>query len=314
MISELTLAVPTFNRRDAIVKNTRHALQGIEGMPIEYLVIDNASNDGTYESLINEFGENEQATFLRNSENIGYFGNFLEILKGCRTRYILISSDEDCFLTENIQYLLSFLKEKNPLMVSSQVVLSGKKGLYRGRNNISKITDREVRSSSNYISGIVFDCLFLRDYFYFLERNAKNQMAFIYPQVILASILFLKGDLYWIDVQLTKKRCQLESDIIDADGGKYSSLESRVRQVRGYDKLLIDISQEFGCSDKVDSLKKQNMDMAFSLFRHALNLESNKNLINSFDESAQNFYFKKIIRKPWTLFFVIKKYIGRKFC
>jgi len=55
---------------------------------------------------------------------------------------------------------------------------------------------------------------------------------------------------------IDKKRFQLESDIIDSDGGKYSSLESRVRQVRGYDKLLFDISQEFGCSDKVDSLKK----------------------------------------------------------
>ena len=175
MTSELTLAVPTFNRRDAIVENTRHALQGIEGMPIEYLVIDNASDDGTYESLINEFGDNAQATFLRNLENTGYFGNFLEILKSCRTRYILISSDEDYFLTENIQYLLSFLKEKSPLMVSSQVVLPGEKGLYRGHDNISKVTDREVRASSNYISGIVFDCLFLRDYLYFIEKNTKNQ-------------------------------------------------------------------------------------------------------------------------------------------
>jgi hypothetical protein len=314
MASELTLAVPTFNRRDAIVENTRHALQGIDGMPIEYLVIDNASDDGTYKSLINEFGDNAQATFLRNSENIGYFGNFLKILKSCRTRYILISSDEDYFLTENIQYLLNFLKQKNPLMVSGQVVISEKNGLYRGRNNISKVTDREVRDSSNYISGIVFDCLFLRDYLYFFEKNTKNQMVFIYPQVVLASILFLKGDLYWIDVQLTKKKYQLESDITDTDGGKYFNLESRVRQARDYDKLLNDISDEFGNSEKVKILKKQNMDKTFSVFRHALNLESNKGFLNSFDESAQIFYLKKMICNPWVLFSIVKKYIGRKLC
>ena len=105
---------------------------------------------------------------------------------------------------------------------------------------------------------------------------------------------------------IDKKRCQLEPDIIDSDGGKYSSLESRVRQVRGYDKLLFDISQEFGCSDKVDSLKKQNMDTALSLFWHALNLESNKNLINSFDESAQNFYLKKLFETLGFYSFLLK--------
>lgn len=313
MTSELTLAVPTFNRRDAIVENTRHALQGIEGMPIEYLVIDNASDDGTYESLINEFGDNAQSTFLRNSENIGYFGNFLEILKSCRTRYILISSDEDRFLTENIQYLMNFLKEKNPLMVSSQVVLSGKKGLYRGRNNISKVNYKEVYACSHYVSGIVFDCFFLKEYLYFIEKYAKNHMVFIYPQVIFTSIAFLKGDLYWIDVQLTKKKYDLESTIIDPDGGKYFNLESRIFQIRDYDRLLDYMSGELGHREEVKGLKKQNMDAAFSVFRHALAFESNSDFRDSFDAAAQVFYLKKIIRGPWILINIIKKYISHKY-
>ena len=77
----LTLAVPTFKRKKAIYENSLIVKESGVLDFVNYLVIDNASKDGTVEALDEMFLDKDNVEVIENSENIFFFGNFLKIIE-----------------------------------------------------------------------------------------------------------------------------------------------------------------------------------------------------------------------------------------
>lgn len=91
------VAIPVFNSKNTIKVTIESCLNQTK-IP-EIVIIDNKSQDGTYEYLIQEYGENENITLYQNNKNYGRIGNWnrcLEIFSNSRSEYIkfLFSGDE----------------------------------------------------------------------------------------------------------------------------------------------------------------------------------------------------------------------------
>lgn len=97
-----TVAIPVFNRRDMVLRAVASALaQSVSAL--EVLVVDNCSTDGTWEAL--QGLEDPRVRLVRNTQNVGLFGNFNRCLELARGEYLrfLCSDDElapDCLLGE----------------------------------------------------------------------------------------------------------------------------------------------------------------------------------------------------------------------
>ncbi len=67
----LSLVVATYNRRELVVEAVDRAAGEIAGRPAEIIVVDDASTDGTFERLLERYGNNPQVHCLANQGNLG---------------------------------------------------------------------------------------------------------------------------------------------------------------------------------------------------------------------------------------------------
>jgi len=83
-----TVAIPVFNRKDMVLRAVASALaQDVSGLDV--LVVDNCSTDGTWEAL--QQLTDPRIRLVRNSENVGLFGNFnrcLDLAAGTYLRFL----------------------------------------------------------------------------------------------------------------------------------------------------------------------------------------------------------------------------------
>ena len=97
-----TVAIPVFNQRAFIERAIHSALeQNLENL--EILVLDNCSTDGTWE-VIQKYGA-QGVKLLRNTRNLGLFGNFNRCLEAGTSPYLRLLCGDDflpkgCLATE----------------------------------------------------------------------------------------------------------------------------------------------------------------------------------------------------------------------
>ena len=109
----LSLCLPTYNRADCIRQQlTRlQKLTQKELNQIEIIISDNCSPDETQQT-VEEFQGKVPFTYLRNEENIGPDGNFLQCLRKSTGKYVWLLGDDDYLRTENIPQLLKVLENE----------------------------------------------------------------------------------------------------------------------------------------------------------------------------------------------------------
>lgn len=88
----LSIAIPSFNRIDSLQKTLASLSSLAKQDEIEILVVDNASDDGTWEWLSSEH-ENLGIKIKRNPFNFGIEGNVIQALVLATGRYIWLLSD-----------------------------------------------------------------------------------------------------------------------------------------------------------------------------------------------------------------------------
>ncbi len=113
----LTIAIPTYNRKDKLKLCLQYILEQSEGRDdIEILVSDNCSSDGTEELMKTIAEKNPKINYCRNSENIGPDRNFLNCYEKATGDYILLLGDDDMLLPGGIERIISSI-EKKPVAV-----------------------------------------------------------------------------------------------------------------------------------------------------------------------------------------------------
>jgi hypothetical protein len=116
--STLTLAIPTYRRRDTVVRAVEAASRMLAGLPVTILVADNASDDGTVDAL-RPLAERQPdglaLQVIAGDHNTGILGNFRRLVEHCSTPYLLLLSDEvDPAARDVIERLVTRLEREAP--------------------------------------------------------------------------------------------------------------------------------------------------------------------------------------------------------
>lgn len=92
----LTLAIPTYRRRDTVIRAVEDAATMLAGLPVAILVADNASDDGTITALeaLAARWHSPSLRVVNGERNTGILGNFRRLVEHCSTDHLLLLSDE----------------------------------------------------------------------------------------------------------------------------------------------------------------------------------------------------------------------------
>jgi glycosyltransferase involved in cell wall biosynthesis len=104
----VSICIPTYNRADMVGKAIASAL-GQTYSNIEVIVVDNASTDNT-EAIVAAFSDN-RLRYIRNSVNLGLFGNFNRCIEISGGKYIHILHSDDFIDPEFTRTCVRFLEE-----------------------------------------------------------------------------------------------------------------------------------------------------------------------------------------------------------
>ena len=104
-MSQLTIAIPTFNRNEKLVENLSKLLPQISTQKI--IIIDNHSDilvSISLEKLITAYNHIDVKVY-RNKTNIGICANFLRCFEYCETEWMWLLSDDDSVCPDAIEIL-----------------------------------------------------------------------------------------------------------------------------------------------------------------------------------------------------------------
>ena len=126
----VSVAIPVFNRRDLVAAAVQSALaQVIDGL--EVVVIDNCSQDGTWELL--QGLADPRLRCLRNESNLGLFGNFNRCAAEVRGEFALFLGSDDRLELGFLAQALSLLDaEPAAALLSSRGRLIDREGRAKG--------------------------------------------------------------------------------------------------------------------------------------------------------------------------------------
>ena len=103
----LTIAIPTFNRRQVLEKTLQSLVPLSNISKVQILVIDNCSNDGTWEWLCRSKDE-LGITIEQNIVNLGIEGNIIQALLHAKGNYVWLLSDH---MHVNVTEVITFINK-----------------------------------------------------------------------------------------------------------------------------------------------------------------------------------------------------------
>ncbi len=273
----ITIGIPTYMRKGTIVKRIEELKKKTLPEEVEVLIIDNASTDGTFEALTEQC-RNTDIKVLQNPSNLGFHGNFVQLLKKCNSNYLLYSSDEDEILIENLRDFINFLKKRTPSFVSAQYILGRK--LYRGKRSIEDLKASDIWHTT-HLPGLVFHIGLSRE---FASNFDELQLRFpsistYYPHLELFIPLLVKGKGYWYNKPLTQQKDFLQhSHSKETDGTALYSLSSRWKQWKEYREYIYYYQNKYNLKDveliKLNDIINEVNRALYDRIRTALSKES----------------------------------------
>lgn len=108
---ELTVLIPTWNRVDRL-GTTLPRLLALTSADVDFLIVDNASSDDTWEFLTEAKKSDSRLTIFRQDKNVGGILNIVSGIKRTRTPYVCIVSDDDLVYGPYIDCVLQVLSER----------------------------------------------------------------------------------------------------------------------------------------------------------------------------------------------------------
>lgn len=108
----LSICIPTYNRKQFIDASLSHLEEALREVtyPIEVILSDNHSVDGTKEVIEKHIEEGLNCRYIRNSSNIGPDANFVQCFNEAKGEYIWIIGDDDYLKPTSLQKVGSLLQ------------------------------------------------------------------------------------------------------------------------------------------------------------------------------------------------------------
>lgn len=114
-MKKLSIAIPTYNRVKSLKKQINYFIDEgtFEDENIEFVISDNASNDGTNDYLQEIIQIYPQIKVNINESNQGMMANFLKVIEMADSEYIWIVSDDDEIKKGAVGKVIGILKTNN---------------------------------------------------------------------------------------------------------------------------------------------------------------------------------------------------------
>lgn len=199
----LTIGIPSWNRGNRALNAVLRSIESEYDEEIEILVSNNGTDNDTkddYKAI--EKNDDSRITYIELEKDIGFPLNLCNIIEKSKGRFVLMQSDEDHVLVNQLPSILKRLqKNKNQLAVL--------KTKTNGQSVVpSTELTKDVRRScsvyaftSNYLSGLIFNVKMALDgeVVSFIKSNyEKNIACLMYPHMVIELMLtqfgYVKGE------------------------------------------------------------------------------------------------------------------------
>lgn len=240
--SLLTIAIPTYNRREDVLELIQKIMQAepIEG--VQYLVVDDGSD---LELLLPpDLKKFSQISIHRNDNNMGYARTFLRLLEMSRSVFVMLTADDDVIDFESLPSFVNWLRKSEADFICTQWRrVDG--SLYRGRETGSQIQAKDVFAASRHAPGLCYRRSSITDLLQPLKAavDSRSDAALVYPQVLLAAQLVARRRGVWWAGNVISEGKSRVSGIRDTRGFRYDSPESRIRQAAWFDVHFTDLAR-----------------------------------------------------------------------
>ncbi|MDI1289570.1 MAG: glycosyltransferase family 2 protein [bacterium] len=267
-MAAITIAVPTFNRRDAIVGLCRELVPLANQDAIALLVIDNGSSDGTWQAL--QAFRTDGVTLVREERNTGFSGAVASLVDMSTTDYVMLTGDDDRVDVECLPNLLRWLAEIRPDFVSTS---NGSRNRYVAPRITGPMSFWDFRDASAHAPGLIFSRKAIERALPFLleQLDKGNVAAIVYPQALLAAWTCIEGSAWWLaDVAVWEVE-SLPARSVDPSGLPYWAPRSRLSQALGFNEMLMDLSQRMPSTDgraRARKLYKRNARTLYPALRN----------------------------------------------
>jgi len=296
--SILTVVLPTYNRAERLRKSLSNYLEAQESEKIEFIIIDNNSEDKTVEVIKWFVKKYPNISHIQNKVNLGGNRSLFKVFLEVTTEYFMILADDD-FITDGFFKLILDSIEKNPTagVINHAPQNEVESGQYKQNTILAKTTllKKGVEAfqitfvASGAIPGIVY------------KTNVINQEAWlldnsIYPQIRLATEIAINHDVLYI--------VSNESTLIPKNDNISQRWTSRPLDYGIIEKLqiLLDVSKKLPEIERENTIQK----LSGSLFSWASSIfcimykEDKEHAFKFFNELIKN----KFIRSS-SLFWIV---------
>lgn len=112
----LSVITVSYNVKDHLRECIRSVCRAAEGMSWEYLIVDNASSDGSADMIANEFSALQ---LIRNNENRGFGAANNQALQQARGEYILLLNPDMRVQQDTLRRMYAFMKQHPDIGIAS---------------------------------------------------------------------------------------------------------------------------------------------------------------------------------------------------
>lgn len=109
----LTIVIPTYNRKERLLKQLQSILSQQDSDKVNILICDNCSNYPVKDMIIQEIGDKENVEVISNKYNVGGDANIAMTFLRCKTKWMWLLSDDDETTSNSIHIVLKDI-ENNP--------------------------------------------------------------------------------------------------------------------------------------------------------------------------------------------------------
>lgn len=140
----LSVCIPTLGGGDRLETGLKRILS-YKGNDIEVVISDN-DNTGKIKTILNKFSD-DRLHYHANEQNYGPFYNWIKVLTYGSGKYLLTLNDNDWILNENMEEIITFLKQEEASVVVSFPKHNGKIKYTVGARNGYSCTGEETHPS-----------------------------------------------------------------------------------------------------------------------------------------------------------------------
>lgn len=241
----LTIGIPSYRRPECVEHLLTSAASSCGSVcDIKFIVVNDSGDDrytDIYAKIIEKFTSVLCIELISHSKNMGYPNTLVELIFSCKTKYLMMISDDDIIDLSGLSEFMSFIHKISPDICSTQYLRDGR--IYRGLKHSRKANPEEFRRINGHAPGVVYDTIAVRKGASLVSTLLKrdNAAAYSYPQVLITIDTILRNDNCWFyDGAFVREGIAMPSNIKDALGLHYDELSSRIQQFSAFDTFLRD--------------------------------------------------------------------------